>query len=82
MTTSSLLIPKFILLKHSSHTQLLSPMSAFCYFAFLSKPIKQLHKPLSVSVTDSLSYAKNIAYLGFITVPNVSLRLIHSDKTH
>ena len=72
MTTSSLLIPKFILLKHSSHTQLLSPMSAFCYFAFLSKLIKPLHKILSVSVTDSPSYIKHMAYLGFITVPNCS----------
>ena len=82
MTTSSQLHPNFKPLNHFPHTQRLSLMSAFCYFAFLSKPIKQLHKPLSVSVTDSLSYAKNIAYLGFITVPNVSLRLIHSDKTH
>ena len=72
MTTSSRLIPKFILLKHSSDTQLLSLMSAFCYSAFLSKPIKPLHKPLSVSVTDSPSYVKNMAYLGFIIVPNCS----------
>ena len=72
MTTSSRLIPKFILLKHSSDTQLLSLMSAFCYSAFLSKPIKLLHKPLSVSVTDSPSFVKNMAYLGFITVPNCS----------
>lgn len=70
MTTSSQLIPKFILLKYSSHTQLLSLMSAFCYSAFLSKLIKPLHKILSVSVTDSPSYVKNMAYLGFITVPN------------
>ena len=70
MTTSSQLHPNFKPLKHSSHTQLLSLMSAFCYPAFLSKPSKQPHKPLSV--TDSLSYAKNIAYLGFITVPDYS----------
>ena len=72
MTTSSQLIPKFILLKYSSHTQLLSLMSAFCYSAFLSKPIKPLHKPLSVSGTGISSFVKNIAYLGFITVPNYS----------
>ena len=74
MTTSSRLIPKFILLKHSSDTQLLSLVSAFCYSAFLSKPIKLLHKPLSlsVSVTDSPSFVKNMAYLGLITVPNCS----------
>ncbi len=72
MTTSSQLIPTFIPLKHSSHTQLLSLMSTFCYSAFLNKLYKQLHKPLSVSVTDSPSYAKNMAYLGFITVPNYS----------
>ena len=70
MTTSSRLIPTFILLNHFPHTQLLSLMSAFCYSAFLSKPIKQLHTSLSVSVTDSQSYIKNMAYLGFITVPN------------
>ena len=70
MTTSSQLIPKFILLKYSSHTQLLSLMRDFCYPAFLSKPSKQRHKLLSVSVTDSSSYVKNMAYLGFITVPN------------
>ncbi len=70
MTTSSLLIPKFILLKYSSHTQLLSLMRAFCFPAFLSQPFKQLHKMLSVSVTDRSSYVKNMAYLGFITVPN------------
>lgn len=72
MTTSSRLIPKFIPLKYSSHTQRLSLMSAFCYSAFLSKPIKQLHKLLSVSVTDSPSFVKNMAYLGLITVPNDS----------
>ena len=76
MTTSSRLIPTFMLLKHSSHTQLLSLMSAFCYSAFLSKPSKQRHKPLSVSVSVSVSgipsYVRNIAYLGFITVPNDS----------
>ena len=70
MTTSSQLIPKFILLKYSSHTQLLSLMSAFCYSAFLSKLSKPLHKLLSVSVTDSPSYVKHMAYLGFIIVPN------------
>ena len=74
MTTSSQLIPKFILLKYSSHTQLLSLMSAFCYSAFLSNPSKQRHKTLSVSVsvTGSLSFVKNMAYLGLITVPNDS----------
>lgn len=70
MTTSSQLIPNFIL--SNPHTQLLSLMSAFCYFAFLSKPSKQHHKLLSVSVTDRSSYVKNMAYLGFITVPNDS----------
>ena len=70
MTTSSQLLPNFILINHFPHTQLLSLMSAFCYSAFLSKPIKLLHKPLSVSFTDSQSYVKNMAYLGFITVPN------------
>ena len=72
MTTSSQLIPKFILLKYSSHTQRLSLMSAFCYSAFLSNPSKQRHKPLSVSVTGSLSFVKNMASFGFITVPNDS----------
>ena len=72
MTTSSQLIPTFILLNHFPHTQLLSLMSAFCYFAFLSKPSKQLHRPLSVSITEIPSYVKNMAYLGFITVPNCS----------
>ena len=70
MTTSSQLHPNFKPLNHFPHTQLLSLMSAFCYSAFLSKPIKLLHKPLSVSFTDSQSYVKNMAYLGFITVPN------------
>lgn len=70
MTTSSQLIPTFILLNRFPHTQLLSLMRAFCYPAFLSKPSKQLHKLLSVSVTDSQSYVKNMAYLGFITVPD------------
>ena len=70
MTTSSQLIPTFILFNLSPHTQRLSLMSAFCYSAFLSKPSKQLHMSLSVSVTDSQSYIKNMAYLGFITVPN------------
>ena len=72
MTTSSRLIPKFILLNHFPHTQRLSLMSAFCYSAFLSKPYKWLHKPLSVSVTEIPSFVKNMAYLGFITVPNYS----------
>jgi len=72
MTTSSQLHPNFKPLKHFPHTQRLSLMSAFCYSAFLSKPIKQLHKPLSVSVTDSPSFVKNMAYLGLITVPNCS----------
>ncbi len=72
MTTSSQLIPKFILLKYSSQTQLLSLMSAFCYSAFLSNPSKLIHKTLSVSVTGSLSFVKNMVYLGFITVPNDS----------
>ena len=70
MTTSSRLIPTFILRNYFSHTQLLSLMSASCYPAFLKKLYKRLHKPLSVSVTDSPSYAKNMAYLAFITVPN------------
>ncbi len=70
MTTSSQLIPTLILFNDFPHTQRLSLMSAFCYSTFLSKPSKQLHKPLSVSVTDSPSYVKNMAYLGFITVPN------------
>ena len=70
MTTSSQLHPNFKPLNHFPHTQRLSLMSAFCYSAFLSKPIKQLHKPLSVSVTDSPSYVKHMAYLGFIIVPN------------
>ncbi len=72
MTTSSQLIPNFILLRHSSHTQLLSLMSAFCYCTFLSKPSKHLHEPLSVSTTGIPSYVKYMAYLGFITVPNYS----------
>ena len=70
MTTSSQLIPTFILFKHFPHTQRLSLMSVFCYSAFLSKPSKQRHKLLSVSVTDNPTYIKNMAYLGFITVPN------------
>ena len=70
MTTSSQLIPNFILFNHFPHTQLLSLMSAFCYPAFFNNPSKQRHKPLSVSVTGSLSYVKNMAYLGFITVSN------------
>ena len=70
MTTSSQLHPNFKPLKHSSHTQLLSLMSAFCYPAFLSKPSKHLDKPLSNSATGIPSYVKNMAYLGFITVPN------------
>ena len=72
MTTSSQLHPNFKPLNHFPHTQLLSLMSAFCYSAFLSKSSKPLHKPLSVSVTGSISYVKNMAYLGFITVPNYS----------
>ncbi|MBB3106100.1 hypothetical protein FHS24_000591 [Psychrobacter luti] len=72
MTTSSRLIPTFIFLNHFSHTQLLSLMSALCYPAFLNKLSKQRHKLLSVSVTDRSSYVKNMAYLGFITVPNYS----------
>ena len=72
MTTSSQLAATFILLNHCPHTQRLSLMSAFCYSAFLSKPIKPLHKPLSVSGTGISSFVKNIAYLGFITVPNYS----------
>ena len=72
MTTSSQLIPTFILLNQFPHTQLPSLMRAFCYSAFLSKPSKQLHKPLSISVTDSPSFVKNMAYLGFITVPDYS----------
>ena len=70
MATSSQLHPNFKPLNHFPHTQRLSLMSAFCYSAFLSKPIKLLHKPLSVSFTDSQSYVKNMAYLSFITVPN------------
>ena len=72
MTTSSQLIPNFILLNHFPHTQLMSLMRDFCYPAFLNKPSKQRHKLLSVSVTDRSSYVKNMAYLGFITVPNDS----------
>ena len=72
MTTSSQLIPNFILFNPAPHTQLLSLMSAFCYPDFLNKLSKQRHKLLSVSVTDSPSYVKNMAYLGFITVPNDS----------
>ena len=72
MTTSSQLRPNFKPLNHFPHTQRLSLMSAFCYSAFLSNPSKQRHKTLSVSVTGSLSFVKNMAYLGFITVPNVS----------
>ena len=72
MTTSSQLHPTFIPLNHFPHTQLLSLMSAFFYSTFSSKPIKPLHKPLSVSVTDSPSYVKHMAYLSFITVPNYS----------
>lgn len=72
MTTSSRLIPTFKLLNHFPRTQLLSLMSAFGFPGFLSKPSKQRHQPLSVSVTDSPSYVKNMAYLGFITVPNDS----------
>ena len=73
MTTSSQLHPNFKPLKHFPHTQRLSLMSAFCYSAFLSKPIKPLHKPLSVSGTGISSFVKNIAYLGFITVLNYSV---------
>ena len=72
MTTSSQLAATFILLNHCPHTQRLSLMSAFCYSAFLSKPIKPLHRPLSVSVTVIPSSVKNMAYLGFIIVPNYS----------
>lgn len=72
MTTSSQLHPNFQPLNHFPHTQRLSLMSAFCYSAFLSNPSKQRHKTLSVSVTGSLSFVKNMAYLGFITVPNDS----------
>ena len=72
MTTSSQLIPTFILLNRFPHTQRLSLMSAFCYSAFLINPSKQRHKTLSVSVTGSLSFVKNMAYLGLITVPNDS----------
>ena len=72
MTTSSQLIPTFILFNPPPRTQLLSLMSAFCYSAFLSKLSKQLHKPLSVSATGIPSYVKHMAYLGFITVPNYS----------
>ena len=72
MTTSSQLHPNFKPLNHFPHTQRLSLMSAFCYSAFLSNPSKLLHKTLSVSVTGSLSFVKNMAYLGFITVPNDS----------
>lgn len=70
MTTSSRLVPTFILRNYFSHTQRLGLMSAFCYSAFLSKPSKQLHKPLSVSITEIPSYVKNMVYLGFITVLN------------
>ena len=70
MTTSSQLIPTFILFNDFPHTQLLSLMSAFCYSAFLSKPSKHLDKPLSNSATGIPNYIKHMAYLGFITVPN------------
>ena len=70
MATSSQLHPNFKPLNHFPHTQRLSLMSAFCYSAFLSKSSKPLHKPLSVSVTEIPSFVKNMAYLGFITVPN------------
>ena len=70
MTTSSQLHPNFKPLNHFPHTQLLSLMSTFCYSAFLSNFSKQLHKPLSVSATGTPSFVKNMAYLGFITVPN------------
>ena len=70
MTTSSRLIPTFILLNNFSHTQLLSLMRAFCFLDFFNKSFRELHKSLSVSVTGIPSYVKNIAYLGFITVPN------------
>ncbi|MGP5686778.1 hypothetical protein ACTXOU_12510 [Psychrobacter glacincola] len=74
MTTSSQLHPNFKPLNHFPHTQRLSLMNAFCYSAFLSNPSKQRHKTLSVSVsvTGSLSFVKNMAYLGLITVPNDS----------
>ena len=72
MTTSSQLHPNFKPLNHFPHTQRLSLMSAFCYSAFLSKPIKLLHKPLSNSATGIPSYVKHMAYLGLITVPNDS----------
>ena len=72
MTISSQLAATFILLNHFPHTQLLSLMSAFCYSAFLNKLSKPLHKPLSVSVTGISSSVKNMAYLGFIIVPNDS----------
>ena len=70
MTTSSRLVPNFIFLNHFPHTQLLGLMRSFCYSAFLNKTSKQLRKSLSVSITDSSSYVKNMAYLGFITVPD------------
>lgn len=70
MTTSSQLIPNFILLNHFPHTQLLNLMSALCCLAFLNRPSNQRHKPLSVSTTDRPSFVKHMAYLGFITVPN------------
>ena len=71
MTTSSRLIPTFILLNHFPHTQRLSLMSAFCYSASLSKLIKPLHKPLSVSVTGISSFVKNMAYLGLLLCPTI-----------
>ena len=72
MTTSSQLIPNFTPLNHFPHTQRLSLMRDFCCLSFLNKPSNQFHKPLSVSVPDRSSYVKNMAYLGFITVPNCS----------
>ena len=70
MTTSSRLIPNFTPFNRFPHTQLLSLMSSFCYPAFLSNSYEQLHEPLSVSVTEIPIFVKNMAYLGFITVPN------------
>ena len=70
MTTSSQLIPTFILLNHFPHTQLLSRMSAFCYSVFFNK--HSINPPKPLSITGIPSYVKNMAYLGFITVPNYS----------
>jgi|GEM_PF-5903966 len=68
MTTSSQLVPTFILRNYFSHTQLPSLMRAFCFPAFFNK--HSINPPKPLSVTGIPRYAKNMTYLGFITVPN------------